>query len=248
MIMKSIKTMVIMILSLWVLNGCAGIMNNNANAHFTSKVKLKDFKLNQSLSKDMIAFIQNYYPRSKTTFYFRLDKSAYEQGSIIEDSLRTVGYGVSYIKEEGRIPFAYKIDFIAKGIIRTTYNIGSSTLSRLYKVNNQNIKPISAFTTRGFKKPLYRDNPNNTYLTEDNGHYKKAIVTIQTLRIRNKPSTKGKVIGKYHKDALVYVEMPTQNALGEKWSRVIQRDSQGRIVSSTDSKKYIASQYLNYLN
>ncbi|CAA6801721.1 MAG: Unknown protein [uncultured Sulfurovum sp.] len=245
MTMKNINKIVIMALSLWLLNGCTGLMNNNANNHFTSKVNLKNFKLNQSLSKEMIAFIQNYYPNSKTTFYFQLDQSAYEQGSVIENALRNVGYGVSYIKEEGRIPFAYKIDFIAKNIIRTTYNIGSSTLSRLYKVQGERVKAISAFTTRGFRKALYR---KNTHLTSNHSNYKKAIVTITTLRVRNKPSRKGKVIGKYHKDALVYVEAPIENSLGEAWSKVIQRDSQGNAIYSNDTKEYIASKYLNYLN
>ena len=237
-----------MALSLWLLNGCTGLMNNSSNNHFTSKVNLKNFKLNQSLSKEMITFIQNYYPSSKTTFYFQLDQSAYEQGSIIEDALRNVGYGVSYIKEEGRIPFAYKIDFIAKGIIRTTYNIGSSTLSRLYKVKGKSLRSISAFTTRGFRKALYRTNHISTNMTSNHSNYKKAIVTIATLRIRNKPSTKGEVIGKYHKNALVYVEAPIENSLGEEWSKVIQRDSQGEVIYANNSTKYIASKYLDYLN
>lgn len=248
MIMQGIKTIIIMTLSLWLWSGCSALSNNSAKNHFTSKVKLKDFKLNQSLSQEMISFIENYYPRSQTTFYFQLDKSAYKQGSIIESSLRNVGYGVSYIKEEGRIPFAYQIDLIAKGIIRATYNIGASTLSRLYRINGQHIKAISPFTTRGFKEPLYRNIQKNSYPTSNDGQYKKAIVRIKTLRIRNKPSTKGEVIGKYHKDALVYVTAPTTNALGEKWSRVIERNSQGEIVSSSKPKPYIASQYLDYLN
>ena len=237
-----------MAFSLLLLNGCTGLMNNNSSTHFTSKVNLKDFKLNQSLSKDMISFIQNYYPSSKTTFYFQLDQSAYEQGSIIEDALRNVGYGVSYIKKRGRIPFAYKIDFIAKGIIRATYNIGSSTLSRLYRVNGESLRATSAFTTRGFQKTLYRGNSINSYGASNNANYKKAIVTISTLRIRNKPSKKGRIIGKYHKDALGYVEAPITNNLGESWSRVIQRDGQGEVIYSNNATKYIASQYLDYLN
>ena len=212
--MKSINKSIIMAFSLLLLNGCTGLMSNSSNNHFTSKVNLKDFKLNQSLSKEMITFIQNYYPSSKTTFYFQLDQSAYKQGSIIEDSLRNVGYGISYIKEKGRIPFAYKIDFIAKNIIRTTYNIGSSTLSRLYRIKGGKVKAISAFTTKGFQKPIYKTTNKNIYTVSIHNDYRKAIVTIPTLRIRNNPSTKGKVIGKYHKDALVYVENPIQNSLG----------------------------------
>lgn len=223
-------------------------MHSGSNNHFTSKVNLKDFKLNQSLSKEMISFIKNYYPSSKTTFYFQLDQSAYEQGSIIENSLRNVGYGVSYIKEEGRIPFAYKIDFIAKNIIRTTYNIGVSTLSRLYRVKEGKVKAISPFTTRGFQKALNKTNQKKSYVSSTYSDYKKAIVTIATLRIRNQPSTKGNVIGKYHKNTLVYVEDPIENSLGEEWSRVIQRDSQGRVIYSNDFTEYIASKYLNYLN
>jgi len=191
--MKSINKSIIMAFSLLLLNGCTGLMSNSSNNHFTSKVNLKDFKLNQSLSKEMITFIQNYYPSSKTTFYFQLDQSAYKQGGI---------------------PFAYKIDFIAKNIIRTTYNIGSSTLSRLYRIKGGKVKAISAFTTKGFQKPIYKTTNKNIYTVSIHNDYRKAIVTIPTLRIRNNPSTKGKVIGKYHKDALVYVENPIQNSLG----------------------------------
>ena len=246
--MKMINKSIIMALSLWLLQGCTTLMNKSSNDYFTSKVYLKDFKLNQSLSREMISFIQNYYPSSKTTFYFQLDQSAYEQGSVIEDSLRNVGYGVSYIKEEGRIPFAYKIDFIDKGVIRTTYNIGSATLSRLYRVKGKTVKAISAFTTRGFRKALYRSNNRNNNITSNHGTYKKALVTIATLRIRNRPSTKGEVVGKYHKNALVYVETPIKNNLGEEWSRVVQRDTQGKVVYANQSNQYIASQYLHYLN
>ena len=81
--MKSINIIAIMTFSLWLLSGCSGLINNPTNSHFTSKVNLKNFKLNQSLSKEMIAFIQNYYPHSKTTFYFQLDQSAYEQGNYL---------------------------------------------------------------------------------------------------------------------------------------------------------------------
>ena len=246
--MKSINKSIIIAFGILLLNGCTGLMNNSSNNYFTSKVNLKDYKLNQSLSKEMITFIQNYYPSATTTFYFQLDQSAYAQGSIIEDSLRNVGYGVSYIKKKGRIPFAYKIDFISKKIIRATYNIGSSTLSRLYEIEGKEVKAISAFTTRGFRKALYRTNSKNTYTISTHSDYKKAIVTVAILRIRNKPSTKAKVIGKYHKDALVYVEAPITNSLGEEWSRVIQRDSQGQAIYSNNSTKYIASKYLNYLN
>lgn len=237
-----------MIFSLLLLNGCSGFMSNTPSTHFTSEVNLKNFKLNHSLSKDMISFIQNYYSRSKTTFYFQLDQSAYAQGSSIENTLREAGYGVSYIKKEGRIPFAYKIDFIDKGVIRATYNIGSSTLSRLYRVNGKNLNPISAFTSRGFKQTLHRTQITPSYTTKIHTNYRKAIVIIPTLRVRNKPSKRGKVIGKYHKNSLIYVEDPIINNLGKSWSRVIERDSQGQVVYSNNGNKYIASKYLHYLN
>ena len=163
MTMKSINKITIMAIILLITNGCSGLINNTKSRHFTSKVNLNDYKLNQSLAKDMIEFIQNYYPNSKTTFYFQLDKSAYDQGAVIEDALRNVGYGVSYIKKRNRIPFAYKIDFITKDIIRTTYHIGSATLSRLYKVNGKEVNTASPFTTRGFKKSLYRSHTKTKY-------------------------------------------------------------------------------------
>jgi len=246
--MKSINRSIIIALIIWTFNGCADFINNESNNHFISQVNLKDFQLNQSLTSEMISFIQNYYPTSKTTFYFQLDQSAYKQGSVIENALRKVGYGVSYIKKEGRIPFAYKLDFIDKGVIRTTYNIGSSTLSRLYRVQGKEAKAISAFTTRGFRKILYRNPIKISYKSSNYENYKKAIVTIGTLRIRNKPSRRGKIIGQYHKNALVYVEDPIINSRGEEWSRVVQRDTQGRTIYSNNSAEYIASKYLQYLN
>ena len=245
--MNSINKNIIIIFSL-LLNGCSSFMSNAPSTHFTSEVNLKNFKLNQSLSKEMISFIQNYYPRSTTTFYFQLDPSAYAQGNSIENALRKVGYGVSYIKKEGRIPFAYKIDFIDKGLIRATYNIGESTLSRLYQVNGKSLNPISNFTTRGFKKALYRSKVKSFKRVEHYSNYKKAIVTISTLRVRNRPSKRGKVIGKYHKNSLIYVEDPIINNIGKSWSRVIERDSHGQVVYSNNGSKYIASKYLNYLN
>ena len=155
MIMKNIKKTILITLALLITNGCSGFLNNEKHNYFTSQVNLKDSKLTPIITNDMVNFIQNYYPVSKTTFYFQLDSSAYKQGIVIENALRNVGYGISYIKKKGQIAFAYKIDFISENIIRTTYNIGKSTLSRLYNIEGGNISPRSAFTTRGLKKHFY---------------------------------------------------------------------------------------------
>jgi hypothetical protein len=211
----------------------------------------------------MVNFIQNYYPVSKTTFYFQLDSSAYSQGVAIEDALRNVGYGISYMKKRGRIPFAYKIDFIDENIMRTTYNIGKSTLSRLYNIEEGNISPRSAFTTRGFKKHIYNTSYINSYsnnrivtktypsieqrisnYTNNNSNeiIRKALVSIPVLNIRNKPSKKGEIVGQYTKNTLIYIASTVVNNKGEKWCRVIQKDF------SNNQHEYISSRYIKYLN
>lgn len=235
--MKIIKKIILITLALLTINGCSGFLSNKEDEHFMSQISLHNFKLDQTITQDMVSFIQDYYPISKTTFYFQLASSAYDHDSVIENSLRNVGYGISYIKKSGRIPFAYKIDFVEKNIMRTTYNIGSSTLSRLYRITENQAIPISAFTTRGFKERVYQNYTNQSY-----DSVKRAIVTISLLNIRDKPSSKGKIIGKYHKNSLIEVESPILNDKGTEWSRVVQKDTH----SKTD--KYIYSRYIKYLN
>ena len=261
--MNNIKKTILITLALLITNGCSGLLNSEKHGHFTSQVNLKDSKLTPAITNDMVKFIQNYYPVSKTTFYFQLDSSAYSQGVAIEDALRNVGYGISYMKKRGRIPFAYKIDFIDENIMRTTYNIGKSTLSRLYTIEEGNISPQSAFTSRGFKKsikhtshintptykkpvtkiyPLIEHKPSNYINNSSVEITKKALVSIPVLNIRNEPSKKGKIIGKLYKDYLVYVESTIINNKGEKWCKVIQKDFQN------NQHEYISSRYIKYLN
>jgi len=254
--MKNIKKTILITLALLITNGCSGLLNSEKHGHFTSQVNLKNSKLTPAITNDMVNFIQNYYPVSKTTFYFQLDSSAYSQGIAIEDALRSVGYGVSYIKKRGRIPFAYKIDFIDENIMRTTYNIGKSTLSRIYNIEENHISPRSAFTTRGFKKRIYTTSYTNSYtditktypLTEykidnsSNEIIRKALVSIPVLNIRNKPSKKGKIIGKYTKNSVVYIASTIINSKGEEWCSVIEKDS------SNNQHQYISSRYIKYLN
>lgn len=235
--------MLLITLGLLIVNGCSA----TKQGHFTSEVGVNASQLNASVTQDMVNFIQNYYPISTTTFYFQLDPSAYKQGEAIEDALRNVGYGVSYIKKKGRIPFAYKIDFIEKDIMRATYNIGSSTLSRLYNVETEQTTPASAFTTRGFSKRIYTNfNPLSSG-SSNGASLQKAMVTIPILNIRNQPSSKGKIVGQYKKNALLFVEPAITNKVGEQWCKVISKDKYNNPIYSNKNSKYIASRYIKYI-
>lgn len=238
--MKIIKKNLLITLALLMINGCSELLNNKEHKHFISQVSLKHFKLNKTITQDMIHFIKNYYLIPKTTFYFQLGSSVYAHDAIIEEGLRSVGYGVSYIRKRGTIPFAYKIDFIDNNIMRTTYNIGSATLSRLYSIEGNQATPISAFTARGFKKRIYQNYPNSSY------SLKKAIVSIPVLNVRNSPSLKGKIIGKFYKDSLIYVEEPIINS-GKKWSRVILTNLHNKEISSNIEDRYVATRYIQYI-
>jgi len=264
MMMNNIKKTILITLALLITNSCSGLFNIKREGHFTSQMSLNNTKLTPTITHDMVNFIQNYYPTSKTTFYIQLDSSAYTEGVDIEDALRNVGYGISYIKKRGQIPFAYKIDFINKSIMRTTYNIGKSTLSRLYNIEEGNISPRSAFTTRGFTKPIYsishkkdyqktnilkeetytlESNLETTYIDEDlTENIQKALITIPVLNIRDTPSKNGVIVGKYRKNSLVYIDSTIINNKGEEWCKVIQKDSKN------NQHQYISSRYIKYLN
>jgi hypothetical protein len=238
----NIRISILITLALLTNIGCSPLFNGQSKGYFTSQISLDNSTLNSTIKNDIVDFIQDYYPVSKTTFYFQLDSSTYAQGVTIEDALRNRGYGISYIKQKGRIPFAYKIDFIEKNVIRATYNIGSSTLSRIYRVNReQQTIPISAFTTRGLKKRIYRDKSNVLYPSAQ-----RAIISIPVLNVRNRPSSKGKIIGKYYKNSIVYVESPSLNKNGTKWSRVVKKESDNH--SSNNVDRYIFSRYIKYLD
>lgn len=233
----TIKKTLLITLGLLIVNGCSA----TKQGHFTSQVGVNASQLNASITQDMVNFIENYYPLSTTTFYFQLDPTAYKQGEAIEDALRNVGYGVSYIKKKGRVPFAYKIDFIDEDIMRATYNIGSSTLSRLYSVDAEQSTPLSAFTTRGFSKRISSHlNPIDTTSSNDTS-LRKAMVSIPALNIRNKPSSQGKIVGQYKKNALIFVEPAVTNSVGEQWCRVIS-------TNKHKNPKYIASRYIHYVD
>jgi hypothetical protein len=235
------KFLTLITLALLTNTGCTQLFNSQSKSYFTSQISLDNSTLNSTIKNDIADFIQDYYSVSKTTFYFQLDSSAYAQGVSIEDALRNRGYGISYIKKKGHIPFAYKIDFIDKNILRATYNIGSSTLSRIYRVNKEQTTPISAFTTRGLKNRIYREKLDNFYASAQ-----KAIISIPVLNIRNRPSSKGEVVGKYYQNSIVYVESPIQNKNGTKWSRVVQKESNN--PSSDNADRYIFSRYIKYLD
>ncbi len=244
----TIKTVTLITLALLIINGCSGMFSSSNERHFTSEVSLKNSKLNHTVTEDMLSFIQNYYPL-KSTFFFQLNPSAYKQGEVIEDALRNAGYGVSYIKKKGRIPFAYKIDFIDEDIMRTTYNIGSATLSRLYRIKGENAIPTSPFTTRGLgdKLPIssnFNHYKRSSYNASGTTGTRKAMVTMKALNIRDRPTSKGKVIGKYYKDMVIYVDSPITNKRGGRWSRVVQDSTD----STNNQEGYIASRFIKYMD
>ncbi len=236
--MKIIRKIPLITLALLTLNSCSNLLNGKEDEYFISQVSLNHFKLNQTITQDMINFIKRYYLVPKTTFYLQLGSSINTHNTIIEEALRNAGYGVTYKKNRVAIPFAYKIDFIDDNIIRATYNIGLATLSRLYRVEDNKVIPISAFTTRGLKKTIYQNNTHSSY------NLKKAIVLTPVLNIRNRPSLKGKIVGKYYKDTIIYVEEPIISS-GRKWSRVVKQNLSSRDISSNN--KYVSSRYIQYI-
>jgi hypothetical protein len=246
--MMTIKKVTLITLALLIINGCSGMFSSSNERHFTSEVSLKNSTINHMVTEDMLRFIQNYYPL-KSTFFFQLNPSAYKQGEVIEDALRNAGYGVSYIKKKGRIPFAYKIDYIDEEIMRTTYNIGSATLSRLYRIRGEKAIPTSPFTTRGLRAKLpISSNLNHyrksSYNPSSSTEIRRAMVKMKALNIRDRPTSKGKVIGKYYKDMVIYVDSPITNKRGGRWSRVVQ-DPTG---STNNKEGYIASRFIKYMD
>lgn len=135
--------------------GCSG------NSYFKSKNTLKsiNFDRDDMLVDDITYFLQKYVAPAKTILY--IDSSKMHTNipftRNLENRLREVGYGISrkYIYAQ-TIPFAWQVDRVGDGIIRATYLLSGSKISRLYKMYKGRYVAFTPFTTMGLGSPRYR--------------------------------------------------------------------------------------------
>ena len=153
--MKIIQSIAVFVLLL-ALSGC-GLFNKKV-PYYTSTVDLNRHQVSSVIVNDLIGFLKKYYPQAKTTFFVTLDSSAKRYGKRYIDSLRRVGYSVTYEKNKASIPFAYKVDFVTKDSIRVTYNIDDATISKIYLIKDRSLVSLSPFTTRNFDRKLFNNN------------------------------------------------------------------------------------------
>lgn len=228
----STKRILIALIAPILFNGCI----STKETYYTSKVALNNKHINKIIAEDIVSFLKQHYP-IKTTFSIKIEDSSYTYGVNLEDHLRKAGYGLIYIPKKEATPFAYKLDFINKNIIRATYNIGSANISRLYRQNQNTFIPITPFTTRGLKN-TYIYNTNSLEKTPNHKNTKEAIVTAHILNARSTPSTQGKITMKYTKDSMLIIGDEFTSDTGQKWCQVY----------NEYPKQYVSCQYIKYLN
>lgn len=228
----SIKTVSLSLFTALLFGGCSTLLNSDKE-YYTSKVALNSKPVHQSIIKDITHFLTPYYPISQTTFAVTIEDSSYTYGLELENGLRRAGYGVVYLANEGTVPFAYKLSYINKSIIRATYNVGSANISRLYQQKGAALKAISPFTTRGLPQKLALRQPAPSPQTPS---LESATVIASTLNVRNLPSVEGEIVDRYTQGMTLQVDVPFTSR-GELWCKV---------YDESGEERYVATKYIEY--
>jgi len=133
------KKIILILLSAWVLSGCA------TNSHVGVDTS-KDSNVNLGLymAKDFSKQLATYNPPAHTQICLDgLEKRSFYEKQMVA-SLRSRGYAIGC----PGVSIVTNMDRVENGFI-ATYTIGNKVLSRAYKTNGQNTFPISSWATGG---------------------------------------------------------------------------------------------------
>ena len=198
-------------------------------------IKKNDTERNRIIIDDLLGFLQRYYAPAQTTFVIDPDKSRenLKFAEQFENRFRNAGFAISREKIAGGIPLAWKIDRVG-WLVRATYYIDNAVITRVYKPVGSSWVPVGPFSAENMGSPKYNSSLLNE-LTKSSraskaGVYGKIIADV--LRIREKPSTHSKVIGRLKYGQKVSVAYKLKTGAGELWTKL------------KHSKGYVSSKYL----
>jgi len=222
----------ILVLISFLINGCV-----KKTDIYTSVLITKEDNINRNCTiiYDLVGFLQNYYAPAKTTFIITPDKSKenLKFAEQFENIFRNAGFAISYEKINGAKFLSWKIDRVG-WLVRATCYIDNVVITRVYKKVGENWVSVGPFSAQNLGEPKY----NPTLFRElkksiNNKSYK--IVKTKILRIREKPTSKSRVLGTLKYGQKVKVAYRVKNSLGEYW------------IKLKDHKGYILSRYLKAL-
>lgn len=220
--MKKIILSSLLASSVFLFTGCQSKIN-----YYDSYNDI-DFNINNNkLADDIVNTVSKYYLPAKTNFFILVKKSNDKKFvNEMESKLRHKGYAVSYEYVKNKtLPFAWKIDLIAKDMIRSTYNIDNATFSKIYKVDNNNLIGVGPFTVQNLDelkeieelqlieiKPI--ENINNiekdNFTTETKIEQKPIVslekVNVRSLKVRAEANKNSSIIGGLKRGEIVEIE------------------------------------------
>lgn len=235
----------VLALSLFSLSGCVA-----KNEYFKSHESFKmDQTNNYILVNDFIDFVGDYYNPINTKFVIDPKDDFSPFLAVMETRLREKGYGVSYAGMNDAAWLAWKIDKADENTIMVTYHIADSKYTRFYKMTTYGkYVPVGTFTIFNEKAKINQKEPEPIAPTveEPKPEPKPIVVMVDTpsevwdvfveqnsyLHIREKPTTKSKIIGTLKKST--QIETTTDEKSSKKWGKLSRMDG------------YISKRYLKH--
>ena len=232
MIFKRNKTLLLVLAMIFV-SGCATQPNLYTSV---AVIKKNDTERNRIIVDDLLGFLQRYYAPAQTTFVIDPDKSIenLKFAEQFENRFRNAGFAISREKVDSGIPLAWKIDRIG-WLVRATYYIDNAVITRVYKPVGSSWMPVGPFSAQNMGSPKYdssllKELTNTSNRDKKGGAYGKIIA--DALRIREKPTTNSRIIGRLRYGQKVSVAYRLKNDAGELWTKL------------KHSKGYVSSKYL----
>lgn len=225
----------ILALSLLSMTGCA-----TKNEYFKSHESFKmDQTNNYILVNDFIDFVGDYYNPTNTKFVIDPKDDFSPFLAVMETRLREKGYGVSYAGMNEAAWLAWKIDKADENTIMVTYHIADSKYTRFYKMTTYGkYVPIGTFTIFNEKAKINQKEPEPIapIVEEPKPEPKPMVIVVDTpsevwdvfvqqnsyLHIREKPTTKSKIIGTLKKSTKV--ETTLDSKTNKKWGKLAKMD------------------------
>jgi ribosomal protein S8E len=237
---KIIINLSISAMSLFLLSGCS--FNQPDNNYFVSKIS-KNTKLTETesivLANDFSSFINDYYLPSQTMFYINATDTKSVFFKTIDTDLRSKGYGLTFENDVKDVNFlSWHISELSDNILRATYNIDTSRVTKMYKRNEDNLSSYGSFTAINLKEKIAKEElPKLSEVEEIKEEVIKVPLTgtvfARVLRIREHPSLKSKVIGSITKGTIVEIDYTTINN-NYPWAKLLNQDG------------YISNKYVRY--
>lgn len=232
MIFKRYRSLLLVLMMILV-SGCATHPNLYTSV---AVIKKNDIERNRVIIDDLLGFLQRYYAPAQTTFVIDPDKSRenLKFAEQFENRFKNAGFAISREKIAGGIPLAWKIDRVG-WLVRATYYIDNAVITRVYKPLGSSWVPVGPFSAQNMGTPKYnpsllKELTKSSRSSKKGGAYGKIIADV--LRIREKPTTNSRIIGRLKYGQKVSVAYKLKNGAGELWTKL------------KHSKGYVSSKYL----